>query len=63
MAWNPDSVSAMPALKGRHPFVDFCPNHVEGYFWGRSEIANVFLLQEAINSRITGINKMKFAAM
>lgn len=45
-------------LKGKHPFVDFCPNRLPDYFWGRSEIVNIALLQEAINSRINGTNKL-----
>ena len=47
-----------PKLKGKHPFHEFCPNRIAGYFWGRSEILNVALLQEALNSRITGINRI-----
>lgn len=45
-------------LSGRHPFIEICPNPLDGYFWGRSEIANVALLQKSINERIDGINKM-----
>lgn len=56
--WNPVSMAAAPELKGKHPFIDFCPNPIDGYFWGRSEIVNVALLQEAINSRINGINRI-----
>ena len=47
-----------PRLKGKHPFHEFSANRLAGYFWGRSEILNVALLQEAINSRITGINRI-----
>ncbi len=59
-ALNHDPVSMRPFedLIGHHPFVEFCPNPVDGYFWGRSEIINIALLQEAINSRINGINKL-----
>lgn len=45
-------------LSGKHPFTEICPNPLDGYFWGRSEIANVALLQKSINERIDGINKM-----
>lgn len=45
-------------LKGKHPFTEFCPNRTPDYFWGRSEVINVALLQEAINSRISGINRL-----
>jgi hypothetical protein len=46
------------SLKGKHPFQEFCPNPLPDYFWGRSEIVNVALLQEAINARINGTNKL-----
>lgn len=41
-----------------HPFTQICPNEVEGYFWGRSEIANIFMLQEAISNRFGGIERL-----
>lgn len=55
-----DRNTAMSAelLKGKHPFVEFCANPTENYFWGRSEVVNVALLQEAINSRINGIGRL-----
>ena len=46
------------ALAGHHPFIEFCPNKLAGYFWGRSEICNIALLQEMMNTRIDGINKL-----
>jgi len=58
MAYNTASGTEVPELKGKHPFLEFCPNRLDGYFWGRSEIVNVALLQEAINSRINGINRL-----
>lgn len=45
-------------LSGRTPFVEICPNRMQGYFWGRSEICNIALLQLSINSRINGINNI-----
>lgn len=45
-------------LSGKHPFIEICPNTLEGYFWGRSEIINIALLQKSINERIDGINRM-----
>jgi hypothetical protein len=45
-------------LSGHHPFNEICPNPLDGYFWGRSELCNVALLQKAINSRINGIGTM-----
>ena len=58
LAYNPISKRTNEHLKGLHPFAEFCPNKINGYFWGRSEIQNVALLQEAINARINGINAM-----
>lgn len=43
-------------LKGHHPYIEFSPNRLHGYFWGRSELCNVGLLQIALNRRIDGIN-------
>lgn len=58
LAYNPATGRKFDALKGHHPFVEFCPNKLDNYFWGRSEIINIALLQEALNSRINGINFM-----
>lgn len=45
-------------LTGKHPFIEICPNPLEGYFWGRSELCNTALLQKSLNCRIDGINQM-----
>lgn len=58
MAWDTSTAMENPKLIDKHPFTEFCPNRVADYFWGRSEIANVALLQEAINARINGTNKI-----
>lgn len=50
-------VGANP-LAGHHPFTEICPNNLDGYFWGRSEMCNVGMLQKYINARIEGINQM-----
>jgi len=55
-AYNPSTGRSNEHLKGHHPFVEFCANPIDNYYWGRSEIDNVALLQIAINSRINGIN-------
>ncbi len=49
-------VQNMGDVPGRHPFVKVCPNEVEGYFWGRSELANIAALQEILNARINDID-------
>ena len=45
-------------VKMHQPFTKICPNEVDGYFWGRSELASVQLLQEMINRRITDIRSI-----
>lgn len=45
-------------LAFRHPFIEFCPNRMKGYFWGRPEITNLALLQKSLNDRVNGINKL-----
>lgn len=45
-------------LSGEHPFREICPNQIDGYFWGRSEICNIALLQKSINMRVNGINSI-----
>lgn len=50
---NPDN-----PLSGMHPFVEFSPNPLDGYFWGLSDIQSVALLQRGINRRIDGINRI-----
>lgn len=57
-ALNADTMKEVSDLVGQHPFHDFCANPIDGYFWGRSEIVNVALLQEALNARINGINRL-----
>jgi hypothetical protein len=58
LAHNPASMQPSEHLKGRHPYTEFSPNRIDEYFWGRSEIINVALLQESINSRINGTNRL-----
>lgn len=45
-------------LSGLHPFVEFCPQPIDSYFWGRSELCNVALLQKQLNVRVNGINAL-----
>jgi hypothetical protein len=58
LAYDPVNHISAPSLQGEHPFNTFCANPIPGYFWGMSEIAKLVLLQEAINARIVGTNKM-----
>lgn len=57
-AYDAATKQSSPMLRGLHPYSTFTPNPIPGYFWGWSEIAKLVFLQEAINSRIIGVNKM-----
>lgn len=43
-------------VPGRQPFTKICPNEVDGYFWGRSELAGIAALQEILNQRINDVD-------
>lgn len=58
LAYDPVTCQKSHDLIGHHPFAEICPNRIDSYFWGRSEIVNVALLQECINARITGMNML-----
>ena len=45
-------------VKHRHPFVQVTPNYTDGYFFGRSEVANLMLPQEAISAQVNGISRV-----
>lgn len=45
-------------LSGHQPYIEVCANPLEGYFWGRPELCNVGLVQEAVNKRINGIGAL-----
>lgn len=63
-AFDPDNTerrlqrSEANPLAGHQPFLEFCANPLDGYFWGMSELHHVALLQESLNKRIDGINRM-----
>lgn len=58
LAFDPSTQTSAACLKGDHPYSTFCPNPVPTYFWGASEVQRLVYLQEAINARIVGTNKM-----
>lgn len=57
-AYDTVTKQSAPALKGSHPYVEFCINPMDNYFWGRSEIAHLAGLQECINARLAGMNRL-----
>lgn len=46
-------------LKEHHPFIKVSPNEIDGFFWGRSEIADIFLLQDKIKARLAGTQRLE----
>lgn len=45
-------------VKGENPFTKICPNEIDGYFWGRSELVPVRALQDILNDRIDEYDRM-----
>jgi hypothetical protein len=58
LAYDADTKQSTPFLKGEHPYREFCPNPVDEYFWGASELRHLVPLQDSLNSRLVGINRM-----
>jgi len=48
----------LSGVPGHHPFVQIKANETPGYFWGRSVIADVQMLQDVINKRLRDIKVM-----
>jgi hypothetical protein len=44
-------------IKGLQPFVQVCPNPVIDYFWGRSEVAQLMIAQQAVTAQVNGISR------
>jgi hypothetical protein len=44
-------------IQGVQPFVQVSPNPVIDYFWGRSEIAQLMIAQNAITAQVNGISR------
>lgn len=57
-AYDTGTLQSAPSLKGAHPYTEFCVNPMDTYFWGRSELSHLVGLQECINSRLAGMNKL-----
>ena len=53
-----DTLGKDAEMKGHHPFIKVCPNEVEGYFWGQSEIANIYKLQDSLNDQMRTIRRL-----
>ena len=53
-----DTLGKNSEMKGFQPFVKVCPNDVNGYFWGQSEIANIYRLQDDLNDQLRTIRRL-----
>lgn len=53
-----DNLGKDTELKGHHPFTKVCPNEVDGYFWGQSEIAQIYKLQDDLNDQYRDIRRI-----
>jgi hypothetical protein len=45
-------------IPGSHPFVRVCSSEVPNYFWGRSELANVYENQKLLTARVNNLDAM-----
>lgn len=48
----------LTGVKGLHPFSKICPDPVAGYFWGRSEVSRVKVLQELLTERMEDVRRL-----
>ena len=50
--------NAADEFKGVHPYTKVCPNEVEGYFWGNSEISQIARLQDSLNDQLFDLRRL-----
>lgn len=48
----------LTGVNGLHPFSKICPDPVAGYFWGRSEVSRVKVLQVLLTERMEDIRRL-----
>ena len=58
MIWGDKQRVNLSKIPGRQPFVKVQAQAVPGYFWGRSVIADVQMLQDVVNKRLRDIKVM-----
>jgi hypothetical protein len=54
-----DTLGQWHEMKGFHPFIVVRPNDVQGYFWGMSEIAQIYRLQDDLSDQLMALRKMR----
>lgn len=45
-------------IKGRHPYIQICPNRLHNYFYGWSEVTNLIRLQDWLSERLREIRRI-----
>jgi hypothetical protein len=45
-------------VKGEQPFHKVCPNQVDGYFWGMSEVSQIYRLQDLLNDQLIDLTRL-----
>ena len=54
-----DTLGNWTEMKGFHPFIKICPNEVQGYFWGMSEINQIYRLQDDLSDQLMALRKLR----
>jgi hypothetical protein len=54
-----DTLGGWHEMKGFHPFIKVCCNDVQGYFWGMSEINQIYRLQDDLSDQLMALRKMR----
>jgi hypothetical protein len=45
----------LSGVAGEQPFIEVCPNRIDGYFWGVSEITTLAALQDMLNGAVEDV--------
>jgi hypothetical protein len=48
----------LSGIKGEQPFHQICPNQVDGYFWGQSEVGQIYRLQDLLNDQLLDLTRL-----
>ena len=54
-----DTLGKDADMKGFHPFIKVSPNEIQGYFWGMSEIASIYRLQDDLNDQLRSLTRLR----
>ena len=54
-----DSLGKEHDFRGFHPFVKVSPNETQGYFWGMSECAAIYRLQDDLNEQVRNLTRLR----